>query len=123
MSGSAFAVTHHAFSSGAGRTSDGNGSHASTLKSPSYTKSVSWQHYLAVDIIAVSMDDFDRTLPNYDCCLLGPQIKYKFEEFNKKAAAVGKRVAVIDSMDYGMMRGDKILAAALALLDEPSLNK
>ncbi|BEA95539.1 hypothetical protein VEE11_00910 [Escherichia coli] len=46
MSGSAFAVTHYAFSSGAGRTSDGNGSHASTLKSPSYTKSVSWQHYL-----------------------------------------------------------------------------
>ncbi len=45
MSGGAFAVTHHAFSSGAGRTSDGNGSHASTLKSPSYTKSVSWQHY------------------------------------------------------------------------------
>ncbi|EGD8453624.1 transposase, partial [Escherichia coli] len=32
--------------SGAGRTSDGNGSHASTLKSPSYTKSVSWHHYL-----------------------------------------------------------------------------
>ncbi|PHU83798.1 transposase [Shigella boydii] len=49
MSGSAFAVTHHAFSSGAGRTSDGNGSHASTLKSPSYTKSVSWQHYQYVD--------------------------------------------------------------------------
>ncbi|AEZ48516.1 hypothetical protein STBHUCCB_p630 (plasmid) [Salmonella enterica subsp. enterica serovar Typhi str. P-stx-12] len=45
MSGSAFAITHHAFSSRAGRTSDGNGSHASTLKSPSYTKSVSWQHY------------------------------------------------------------------------------
>ncbi|OVW12107.1 transposase, partial [Klebsiella pneumoniae] len=28
--------------------SDGNGSHASTLKSPSYTKSVSWQHYPAL---------------------------------------------------------------------------
>ncbi|HBZ3706055.1 TPA: PTS sugar transporter subunit IIB, partial [Klebsiella quasipneumoniae] len=66
---------------------------------------------------------FDRTLPNYDCCLLGPQIKYKFEEFNKKATAVGKKVAIIDSMDYGMMRGDKILDAALALLDERSLNK
>ncbi|EFO2295585.1 transposase, partial [Escherichia coli] len=26
-------------------TSDGNGSHASTLKSPSYTKSVSWHHH------------------------------------------------------------------------------
>ncbi|CAM7300530.1 hypothetical protein ESCOMM037M2_09105 [Escherichia coli] len=45
MSGSAFAVTHHAFSSGAGRTSDGNGSHWSTSKTPSYTKSVSWQHH------------------------------------------------------------------------------
>ncbi len=52
MSGSAFAVTHHAFSSGAGRTSDGNGSHASTLKSPSYTKSVSWQHYPCPEEIA-----------------------------------------------------------------------
>ena len=49
MSGSAFAITHHAFSSRAGRTSDGNGSHASTLKSPSYTKSVSWQHYRDVN--------------------------------------------------------------------------
>ncbi|WP_252871402.1 hypothetical protein, partial [Shigella boydii] len=28
-----------------------NGSHASTLKSPSYTKSVSWQHYLIMDKI------------------------------------------------------------------------
>ncbi|EGK16624.1 putative transposase [Shigella flexneri K-272] len=51
MSGSAFAVTHHAFSSGAGRTSDGNGSHASTLKSPSYTKSVSWQHYQRLEVV------------------------------------------------------------------------
>ncbi|OKX18446.1 hypothetical protein AWP86_08735 [Escherichia coli] len=49
MSGSAFAVTHHAFSSGAGRTSDGNGSHWSTSKTPSYTKSVSWQHYRTAD--------------------------------------------------------------------------
>ncbi|WP_125059738.1 hypothetical protein [Escherichia albertii] len=55
MSGSAFAVTHHAFSSGAGRTSDGNGSHASTLKSPSYTKSVSWQHYLINHSFSQSM--------------------------------------------------------------------
>ncbi|ODH22762.1 hypothetical protein A6804_13570, partial [Escherichia coli] len=62
---SAFAVTHHAFSSGAGRTSDGNGSHASTLKSPSYTKSVSWQHYqiwsyhalfwLAIGMLGIAM--------------------------------------------------------------------
>ncbi|WP_238938981.1 hypothetical protein [Mixta mediterraneensis] len=55
MSGSAFAVTHHAFSSGAGRTSDGNGSHASTSKSPSYTKSVSWEHYPELHVITLLM--------------------------------------------------------------------
>ncbi|WP_404999742.1 transcriptional regulator, partial [Escherichia coli] len=32
--------------------SDGNGSHASTLKSPSYTKSVSWQHYLFLNSLS-----------------------------------------------------------------------
>ncbi|MDZ9239073.1 hypothetical protein SNB01_25190, partial [Escherichia coli] len=31
-----------------GRTSDGNGSHWSTSKTPSYTKSVSWQHHLTL---------------------------------------------------------------------------
>ncbi|RCA81667.1 transposase, partial [Escherichia coli] len=30
---------------------DGNGSHASTLKSPSYTKSVSWQHYRLIPLV------------------------------------------------------------------------
>ncbi len=58
MSGSAFAITHHAFSSRAGRTSDGNGSHASTLKSPSYTKSVSWQHY-PIFINGIKADEAD----------------------------------------------------------------
>ncbi|MEX9406995.1 hypothetical protein AB7Y09_23355, partial [Escherichia coli] len=33
--------------------SDGNGSHASTSKTPSYTKSVSWQHHLTGVTITV----------------------------------------------------------------------
>ncbi len=69
-----------------------------------------------VQIIAVAMDDFERTLSEYDCCLLGPQIKYKFDEFKKKADAAGKKIAVINNMDYGMMRGDKILDDVLSLL-------
>ena len=43
MPGSTFAVTHHALGSRTGGTTDG--SHRSTSKTPSYTKSVSWQHY------------------------------------------------------------------------------
>ncbi|MDS1500206.1 hypothetical protein G5S61_18740 [Shigella boydii] len=67
MSGSAFAVTHHAFSSGAGRTSDGNGSHASTLKSPSYTKSVSWQHYRHSNVHLVTQYLPWNSFPAYIC--------------------------------------------------------
>ena len=40
-----------------------------------------------------------------------PSVKRK-----KKAEAAGKPIAVINSMDYGMMRGDKILADALSMM-------
>ncbi|MDD9838296.1 hypothetical protein BZG15_19655, partial [Escherichia coli] len=69
----AFAVTHHAFSSGAGRTSDGNGSHASTLKSPSYTKSVSWQHYrisqLDIEQIEIDFDKITMLIYTLACAI------------------------------------------------------
>ncbi|MGT7093666.1 helix-turn-helix domain-containing protein, partial [Escherichia coli] len=39
-------------SSGAGRTADRNRSHWSTSKTPSYTKSVSWQHHLPYKLIS-----------------------------------------------------------------------
>jgi len=79
-------------------------------------KQAASQKGLDVDITAVAMEEFDANLPKYDCCLLGPQIKYKLAEFKAKADAQGKKIAVINSMDYGMMRGDKILADALALM-------
>ena len=69
-----------------------------------------------VKVIAVGMDEFEATLPDYDCCLLGPQIKYKFAEFKAKGEALGKPVAVINAMDYGMMKGEKILNEALAMI-------
>ncbi|CAD6017362.1 gfcB_1 [Escherichia coli] len=77
MSDSAFAVTHYAFSSGAGRTSDGNGSHASTLKSPSYTKSVSWQHYPGCTHSQQSMVDTFRAslFDNQDITVADQQIQ------------------------------------------------
>lgn len=76
------------------------------------------QQGVEAEIKAVSMEDFDSTLPDYDCCLLGPQIKYKLNEFKLKGDAVNKPVAVINSMDYGMMRGDKILKEALSMLGQ-----
>ncbi|EGK22425.1 galactose-binding transport protein [Shigella flexneri K-227] len=92
MSGSAFAVTHHAFSSGAGRTSDGNGSHASTLKSPSYTKSVSWQHYLKTEQLQLdtAMWDTAQAKDKMDAWLSGPNAnKIEVVIANNDAMAMG----------------------------------
>lgn len=75
------------------------------------------QKGLDIEINAVGMNEFETCLPDYDCCLLGPQIRYKFDEFEKKAIAMHKPIAVINSMDYGMMRGDKILDEALHLME------
>jgi len=88
----------------------------STSMVVSKMKSAAAEKGLEVEVIAVGMDEFDATLPNYDCCLLGPQIKYKQAEFKAKGDAVGKPVAVINAMDYGMMKGEKILNEALAMI-------
>lgn len=74
------------------------------------------QQGIDVDIIAVGIEEFETTLANYDCCLIGPQIKYKLADFKVIADAQNKPIAVINSMDYGMMRGDKILAEALSMI-------
>ncbi len=74
------------------------------------------QKNIAVEINAVGLDEFDANLANYDCFLLGPQIKYKLADFKVKADAVNKPIAVINQMDYGMMKGDKILDEALAMI-------
>ncbi|ANQ28843.1 PTS sugar transporter subunit IIB [Vibrio natriegens] len=71
---------------------------------------------IEVEINAVGLDEFDANLSKYDCFLLGPQIKYKLGEFKAKADSVEKPIAVINQMDYGMMKGDKILDEALAML-------
>lgn len=70
------------------------------------------------EIIAVAIEEFESTLSIYDCCLMGPQIKYKYEEFRKLGEALGKPVAVINNMDYGMLNGDKILDFALKLISD-----
>ena len=58
----------------------------------------------------------DRNLDNYDVFLLGPQVKYKKAKREPIAAAKGKKVEGINTIDYGMMKGEKVLEQALALI-------
>ncbi|WP_431607511.1 PTS sugar transporter subunit IIB [Pantoea dispersa] len=70
---------------------------------------------LAINIQAVPVADFERILPDADVVLLGPQVQFEAARLTAIAAPQGKAVAVIDMMDYGMMRGELVLDKALAL--------
>ncbi|MDN6342238.1 MAG: PTS sugar transporter subunit IIB, partial [Lactococcus lactis] len=52
-----------------------------------------------------------------DVLLLGPQVAFMKGEVAKKAEIAGVPMDVIKMQDYGMMRGDKVLAAAENLMN------
>ena len=51
-----------------------------------------------------------------DVALLGPQVRYKLPAAKKLCSAKGVPIHVINSVDYGMMKGDKVLDFALKML-------
>lgn len=59
--------------------------------------------------------EFDENMPNYHVVLLGPQIKYMQNNLSSKAAVHGIKVHPIEMLDYGMLRGDRVLDIALEL--------
>lgn len=72
------------------------------------------------DIFAKSTSDIDSQLSSSnkpDVLLLGPQVGYMKAEVKSKTDAAGVPMDVINMTDYGMMRGDKVLEAAEALLN------
>lgn len=72
---------------------------------------------IETEIVARPMADFDDAIQEYDVCLLGPQVRFKLNDFQKQAAEYNKKVAVIDPMAYGMMKGDQVLNQAIELLE------
>lgn len=69
-----------------------------------------------VEIEATPVDTFRENLEKYDIFLLGPQVRFKKDELDKIAKEVGKKVEVINMIDYGTMNGKKVLETVLALL-------
>lgn len=69
-----------------------------------------------VSIKAIPEQALNDHLAETDIILLGPQIRF----LQDKVKAVAKEipVRVIDTMDYGMMDGEKILRQALDIVGE-----
>ncbi|WP_312985785.1 PTS sugar transporter subunit IIB [Atlantibacter sp.] len=72
---------------------------------------------IEVSIKAVPVAEFKDNLDSADIILLGPQVKYEQAKLQALADPQGKKVAVIDMVDYGMMKGDVVLEKALKLLE------
>lgn len=68
-------------------------------------------------INAVGLERFSENLDNYDVFLLGPQVRFKKNELQIIAEKVGKKVEVINTLDYGMMKGEKVLEYAISLIN------
>ncbi|MBM3073840.1 PTS sugar transporter subunit IIB [Enterobacter sp. RHBSTW-00994] len=72
---------------------------------------------IEVNIKAVPVAEFKDNIAAADIVLLGPQVKYELAKLQAQAEPLGKPVAVIDMMDYGMMKGDAVLEKALKILE------
>ena len=80
-------------------------------------KDAAQKNGVEVSIKAVPVSEFKENLAEADIILLGPQVKYEQAKLQAQAEPLGKKVAVIDMMDYGMMKGDVVLDKALKLLE------
>ena len=71
---------------------------------------------LELEIVAYPMAEFETEVASCDVCLLGPQVRYKLNEFKTYAAEHNVEVAAIDPMAYGTMNASKILDSVLKMM-------
>lgn len=72
---------------------------------------------IEIDFLKNDMDlyCFELSIWRFNVVLLGPQIKYMQNNLSSKASVYGIKVQPIEMLDYGMLRGDRVLDIALEL--------
>jgi len=90
----------------------------STSMLASNMQDVANQHNLPIKVAAFPHNKLEEIISEDrpDCILLGPQVKYMYEETVKQFGSQGIPIAVIDQGDYGMMNGEKVLKSAIRLI-------
>lgn len=68
-----------------------------------------------VEIRAVSERQFNKYEKDTDVLLLGPQVGFMLKKFKEKYEPAGMSIEVINSVDYGLMNGEKVLKRALTI--------
>lgn len=81
-------------------------------------KKAAQEEHLNAEIWAVGLAMLPSNLDNPpNVIMVGPQIKYKLKSIQEMFAQTHTIVEAIDMRDYGAMRGDKVLNAALGLIE------
>lgn len=70
-----------------------------------------------VSVDAYPEAEMAKHLGEVDVVLLGPQIRYALGRATKMCGSKNIPLAVINSMDYGMMDGKKVLNQAMKLME------
>ncbi len=73
---------------------------------------------LVCTIEARSVNVFEEMIQEFDVCLLGPQVRFQLDDLQEVANQYNKKVAVIPSLAYGMMKGSEVLDQALSLISD-----
>lgn len=77
-------------------------------------------HNVPVKIKAFPHSQMERIVKEDrpDCILLGPQVKFLYEDTVKKHGNMNIPISVINDMDYGRMDGEKILKTAIKIIKQ-----
>jgi len=70
------------------------------------------------EIKAFGLSQISKKLDNLDVALLGPQVAYRLSSVKKLCDDKNVPVAIIPSVDYGMMNGENVLKFALKQIND-----
>ena len=75
-------------------------------------------HNLPIEVVAFPDGKIGQIIEEKrpDVILLGPQVKFRYQEIVSEFGSTGIPIQVIDQTAYGMMDGEKVLKSAIKLL-------
>ena len=68
-----------------------------------------------IEIFAVAEVEVKENIDQADVVLLAPQVRFLFNKMKQELEPRGIPLAVIDGMNYGLMKGDAVVKQALEL--------
>ncbi|WP_249030446.1 PTS sugar transporter subunit IIB [Tannockella kyphosi] len=69
-------------------------------------------------IEAHAVSDLGNLIDDFDVVLLGPQIAHKLKSVKETYGHLGKPIAVIEHIDYGLVRGKETYEKAVKMIKE-----